>query len=593
MKFRFSPDFVIDSDAEPFCREGLRIGNLGGPGSGKSHNNALLIEQFLTQGGTVVIFQPRDEYYTLKEKFDILSVGGVHAKDIDFALTSPATYAKAVVENGISMIFYTSDVEDEDKLVDWVSRFFQAIMKLEEVYHRPLMVIPEESHEYLPNNPKGHVCAPWTYNRMIKAFKDLSTQGRKLNIIAVVSSQRPQEVNFTIRQLCNVTFYGKFGSQDIKYIDKECLTYVRKLGVEIESEKLVQLSKGEWLVIQGSQSRFIMVTEPRLTKHGADTPNLEYVAPRASAVKQTVDDLAKSIMDALAKEQAEGSELEKIKRKLRDMEKKLEESEKKANIKLNLQEMMKPSAPAPVKASINNVDAQQLKDLQGELEEFRSGRKLPGDVKQRIDLVEADKKNLQKMVDDGNDAHNDMCQELFELQEKLRPFNDFVKAFVAILPVSASAGVPALGKEEISALLGSEAKKMVEEFKKAAEDAAKREMVKYAAQDGAATVAVTECIPEIQHKIERPVVQTDEKTRDGQFITMALRGFFDQERRVPEIAKELDRWYIFSISKNVWRDLSPYLEKLVKLKVLQRKEAGSGWVYLLADGAKDRIKEAA
>lgn len=321
MKFRFSENLVIDSDAEPFCREGLRIANFGGPGSGKSFNNALMIEQFLLQGGTVVIFQPRDEYFTLKEKFDILSVGGVHAKDVDFALTAPLTYAKAVVENGISMIFYTSDVEDEAKLVDWVSRFLHAIMKLQETHHRPLMILPEESQEYLPNSTAGHIAPPWVYNRMIKAFKDCSTQGRKLNIITVESSQRPQEVNFTIRQLANVTFYGKFASHDTKYLDKEVLDTVRKNGVEIRAEQLTRFGKGEWFVVLGSQSQFVTVTEKRLTKHGADTPSLEYVAPRASEVKQTVDELAKSIMAALEKERTEESDLEKTKRLLRETQK--------------------------------------------------------------------------------------------------------------------------------------------------------------------------------------------------------------------------------------------------------------------------------
>ena len=590
MKFRFSPDFVIDSDAEPFCREGLRIGNFGGPGSGKSHNNALVIEQFLTQGGTVVIFQPRDEYFTLKEKFDILSVGGVHAKDIDFALTSPATYAKAVVENGISMIFYTSDVEDEDKLVDWVSRFFQAIMKLEEVYHRPLMVIPEESHEYLPNNPKGHVCAPWTYNRMIKAFKDLSTQGRKLNIIAVVSSQRPQEVNFTIRQLCNVTFYGKFGSQDIKYIDKECLTYVRKLGVEIESERLVQLSKGEWLVIQGSQSRFIVVTEPRLTKHGADTPSLEYVAPRASAVKQTVDELAKSIMDALAKEQAEGSELEKAKRKLHDTEKKLEESEKKANIKMSLQEMMKPSTPAPVKASVDKAEFEvekrkrevaekELKEKRAELEKttvimvaavseadlngYSRGRvDAETEMQKKIEFLELKEKGFKERIEQ---AEKDL-KVFDELRSWLRITLNIQNIYDNIHRVEEK--IPTMLPTALPASLPS--------------------------ADGAATVAVTECIPEIQHKIERPTVETNELSgNDGRLITLVLNGFFDEKRRLGEMAKEIDRRFAVIVS-NYKRDLVPALERLIQLKVLQREEESGkgGYVYWLEAGAKDRIKEA-
>ena len=362
MRLRLSSDFVVDSDVEPWRREGLRIAMLGGPGSGKSWNNSLLAEQFLQQGGTVVIFQPRDEYFTLKEKFDVLSVGGVHAKDMEFALTSPSLYAKAVVEDGLSMIFYTSAVDDEQKLIDWVSRFISLILKYQEQHKRPLLLILEEAQEYAPRSASGHVAPPWIYNRMIKAFKDCFTQGRKLNIIAVASSQRPQELNFTIRQLANLTFYGKFSDQDIGYIDKECLKYVRQHGISIDASKLVELSLGEWLVIMGKKSRFVKVTEKRITKHGAETPKLEYVAPRPTEVKKTIDELSKSILAALEKEEAEKSELEKIKRKLHETEEKLKAAEKKADIKVSVREMLEGKQDVGAAAPIDNgVDVEELK----------------------------------------------------------------------------------------------------------------------------------------------------------------------------------------------------------------------------------------
>ncbi|RLI40228.1 hypothetical protein DRO69_13170, partial [Candidatus Bathyarchaeota archaeon] len=345
MRFRFSEDFVIDTDEEPWCREGLRVTMLGGPGSGKSWNNSLLAEQFLMQGGTVVIFQPRDEYYTLKEKFDVLSVGGVHAKDMEFALTSPSIYAKAVVEDGISMSFYTSGVEDEEKLVDFVSRFIRYLMRYQEKHKRPLMIILEDAEDYIPKAASGHVAPPWVYNRMIRRFKDLYTQGRKLNIIGVASSQRPQQLNFTVRQLANLVFYGGFSPQDITYIQRECLRPYKERGIEVDANQLLDLSLGRWLVITGKQARFITVTEPRLTKHGAETPKLTYVAPRTMEAKSTIDQLAKTILEAMQKEEAEKSELEKAKRKIRELTKKLEVAEKKAEIKLSVKEMLEAGVP--------------------------------------------------------------------------------------------------------------------------------------------------------------------------------------------------------------------------------------------------------
>jgi hypothetical protein len=396
MKFHFSSDFVVDSDVEPWRREGLRIAMLGGPGSGKSWNNSLLAEQFLQQGGTVVIFQPRDEYFTLKEKFDVLSVGGVHAKDIEFALTSPSLYAKAVVEDGLSMIFYTSAVDDEQKLIDWVSRFISLILKYQEQHKRPLLLILEEAQEYAPRSASGHVAPPWIYNRMIKAFKDCFTQGRKLNIIAVASSQRPQELNFTIRQLANLTFYGKFSDQDISYIDKECLKYVRQHGITIDASKLVELSLGEWLVIMGKKSRFVKITHERITKHGAETPRLEYVAPRPTEAKKTIDDLSKSILAALEKEEAEASELEKSKRKIRDLEEKLKATEQKANIKLSVKEMLSESEKSSkdVLTIVSKEDKESKEKLEKRIEFLELKEK---HYKEQLERAEKDLKAYDEL----------------------------------------------------------------------------------------------------------------------------------------------------------------------------------------------------
>ena len=340
MKFRFSRNFVIDTSKEPFNREGLRITMLGGPGSGKSYNNCLFAEQFLRQHGTIVVFQPRDEYYTLKEKFDVVCVGGVHAKDIDFALTKPKMYAKHVVEDGISMIFYTAD-KDEEKLVQWTSRFIEHLLTLQETHHRPLLIILEEAQEYVPKSAAGHSAPPWVFNRMIRTFKKCFTEGRKLNVIAIASSQRPQLLDFTIRQLANVKFFGKFSSQDIKYVDKECLKIIREEGIDVKASRLLHLKKGEWLVNCELMTDYIMVTHPRLTKHGAETPKLEYIAPRTNETKRTVSDLAAAIKEALEKEAAEQSELEKAKREIRTLRKKLEVAEEKARIKLSVKDMLK------------------------------------------------------------------------------------------------------------------------------------------------------------------------------------------------------------------------------------------------------------
>lgn len=379
MRFRLSGDFVVDSDLEPWRTEGLRICLFGGPGSGKSYTASLFAEQFLSQGGTAVIFQPRAEYNTLKERFDVLAVSGPVGKDLDFTPVSPASYAKAVVESGLSMIFYTEDVEDEEKLVDFVCRFIRCLLNYEELHRRPVLLIVEEAQEYAPSRPSGRAAPPWVYQRMVKGFKDCFLQGRKLNVSAIAVSPRPQEVNFTVRQLANLTFYGKFSGQDIEYLDRECLKWYRQRDVKVEASRLLDLKPGEWLVIRGAEASFVHVTEPRLTRHGAETPRLKRVAPRAEETSKALSELAKELSEAVKRAEAEESELQRAKTRISQLEAELEEARKEVErlktaltVKETLKVEVKPAeiklpeikvAPAAVQLPkvVENLDADAKK----------------------------------------------------------------------------------------------------------------------------------------------------------------------------------------------------------------------------------------
>jgi hypothetical protein len=333
LKLQLSRDFIIDSDASPWNIEGIRIALFGGPGSGKSWTSALLVEQWLDQGGTTVIFEPRAEYQTLKERYDLVVFGGPYGKDMDFLPVTPKTYAKAVVEDGVSMIFYTSDVDEEDKLINFVSAFFKHLLKLQEIHKRPLLLVIEESQEYAPRTTKGRTAPPWIFSKMIKAFRDCFLQGRKLNVSTIAVSPRPQDIDFGIRQLANLTLYGKFSRQDIGYIDRECFQPYRQKSEHTPAQiykahDLIDLPTAKWLLISGKEARYIEVTEPRKTRHGAETPKLTYIAPRKQKTQKSIESLAKSLKTAIEEEQTEGSELDKEKRKTRKLDEELTETKK-------------------------------------------------------------------------------------------------------------------------------------------------------------------------------------------------------------------------------------------------------------------------
>ncbi len=395
MKIRFSDDFILNSEEDPWRVEGFRVGFFGAPGSGKSYCTAVVVEQFLDQGGTVVIFQPRAEWHTLKERYgQVQVVGGPFNQDVPFIASEPKLYADAVVNQGISMVFYTGDFEDEEQLVKFVSSFISYLLRFEETVKRPILLVVEETQEYAPRSSQGHIAPPWVYNRMIKQFKDCFTQGRKLNVSPVAISQRPQEVNYTIRQLCNLTLYGKFAPQDISYIDKECLKPYREKGITINANQLLDLKAGQWLTIKGSEAAVVNFTVKRKTPHGADTPKLEYVAPPSREVEETISDLGKRLQEMLEKRKAEESELEKAKRRIQTLETSLEDLKKKAEIKLNLSEMLqgKDTSKGETEVKVKEVTA----FYEGEVERLNSELQ---EKTQKIAELEGSIKEIQSLKD--------------------------------------------------------------------------------------------------------------------------------------------------------------------------------------------------
>lgn len=386
MKFKFSQDLVIDSEVEPWSVEGIRLGFFGAPGSGKSYGAAVFIEQFLEQGGTLALFQPRAEWHTLREIFPLTIVGGPYLQDIPLIHEEAKLYAEAVVKDGISMVLYTGDIEEEDKLVAFAESFVRNILRLEETVKRPVLLVLEETQEYAPRSSQGHIAPPWVYNRMIKQFKDCFTQGRKLGVNPVCISQRPQEVNYTIRQLCNLVFYGKFAAQDISYIDKECLRAYRDKGLEIRGERLLDLQKGQWISIGPGFAKQITIPPLRKTKHGADTPRLEYVAPLTSAVQATVTDLSKRLTEMLEKRKTEESELEKAKRKISELEQEKVGLEEKVKMAGNLRDLL----------TQGEGDGQKIKEAYEKgLSEGKSSREY--ELKNTNQILEAASEEIKKL----------------------------------------------------------------------------------------------------------------------------------------------------------------------------------------------------
>lgn len=459
MRFRFSEDFVVDTVDEPWKSEGLRAGFFANPGAGKSYNCAILVEQWLDQGGTVVIFEPRAEWHTLKQRYPVQVVGGPFNQDVPLVESEPTLYADVVVEQGVSMVFYTGDIEDEEDLVKFVYRFVNRLLRLQEKIHRPILLVIEETQEYAPRTATGRIAPPWVYNRMIKALKDCFVQGRKLNVCPVAMSQRPQEVNFTIRQLCNLVWFGGFSAQDAGYLDSEVFKHFRRNGVDVSADDVMGIPSGEWLVIVGRKTHKIKVTEKRKTPHGADTPTLEYVQPVSSSIKDTVSRLGEQLRDMLAKRAAEKSELDKAKRKIRDQEKRIEELQQKVQFGVNLKEILERSTKNGLsEKELNKRIKEVSKQYDNQIEQLE---KTIDDRGQEIEGLKKEVNILKKGLDE-RDAR------IEELKSEREDFIDLRRVMKRILGPAETRVVEKVetespSMEEISAIVDARVRQIVAE----------------------------------------------------------------------------------------------------------------------------------
>lgn len=349
--------FIIDSDMEPWRSEGIRAALYSAPGTGKSYTvAACFVEPFLDQGGVTVIFEPRSEWHTLKETYGSVLVAGGPFQDVPLAVNSARVYAEAVIKHGVSIVFDFSEIEDRD-LVRFAAELLARLYTLQNIHRRPILLFFEEMAEFCPLHSRGRAVEPWIYDRMKSRIVKIATQGRPLGFNLVFTSQRPAQLDFTTRMMANLSLYGRFHPRDLAELREVLKSY----DAAVRAEECVKMPRGSWLLIASGEARIITIDAERKTPHGADTPLLSAAAPMPKEAKAAVDNLTKTIMEALEREKRERSELEEAKAKIRMLEAELEEARREIE-RLKTALMVKESIKVEVKPIEVKVPGVKVED---------------------------------------------------------------------------------------------------------------------------------------------------------------------------------------------------------------------------------------
>ena len=223
MKIRISDDLVLGADLVVST-----AGIFATKGQGKSHLAQVMAEEMLSQGQVLVAIDPTDAWHGLRssadgksEGYPVVVIGGDHG-DLRLEPGAAVQLAEAVVSERFSCVICTDGLSDlaETKFV----REF-----LDTIYRRnrePIHIFVDEADVFAPQKPFDVEDA-----RCIRAMSHVVRRGRKKGIGTTLITQRPAELNASVRTMVDMLFVlGMSHNLDIDAVEKWLRLRKKKQG---------------------------------------------------------------------------------------------------------------------------------------------------------------------------------------------------------------------------------------------------------------------------------------------------------------------------------------------------------------------------
>jgi hypothetical protein len=358
------------SDSLSLTREAATwvLAYLAKRGAGKTYNAAVQAEEMLKAGIPIGVIDGMGIWWGLRSSADgkgtglpIVVFGGEHA-DLPLVPERSTEMAKAIVESNISFVLDLSGFS-KTLMRKIVQAFLDELYRINRVERH---VFIEESDMFAPQRPFGPEAI-----MCLSAVDNFIRRGGNHNLGCTLITQRTAVLNKDVlTQADCLVILRTLAPQD-----KEAIQAWVKEQTDEDKEKLKafydslkDLENGEaWVWHPEKPSIYCRVKfRQRETFHATR----EFILnPQASQIKLM------NVSDFVSK------------------------------FKSIFEQKTLPVA-SPTSTSINNVDAQQLKGLQAEVgalrtevEEFRSGRKLPESVQQRLKFLGEVKLDLEKRLE--------------------------------------------------------------------------------------------------------------------------------------------------------------------------------------------------
>jgi hypothetical protein len=224
-------------------------------GAGKSWAIGVICEQLCKRNIGFCIIDTEGEYFSLKEKFQLLWVGKDSMCDLDIEKVDPNELASAAMKKNVPVIFDVSEVLDERKAVAEISKaLFEAATRL----RTPYLLIIEEADKFAPQRGKP-----------LEEIGEISRRGRKRGLGMLLATQRPAFLSKDVLSQCDNQLIGKLTTEsDLTAVN---LFFTSRK----ELEELSKLKPGEFFALGNIVERKMRIhVIRRETTHRGFTPKL-------------------------------------------------------------------------------------------------------------------------------------------------------------------------------------------------------------------------------------------------------------------------------------------------------------------------------
>ncbi|PIN99804.1 hypothetical protein COT72_04415 [archaeon CG10_big_fil_rev_8_21_14_0_10_43_11] len=222
-------------------------------GAGKSYLIGVLCEELLKKEWPFCIIDPEGEYSSLKQKFNLLWVGGENS-DVPLETCDLAKLAKTAITDYYPLILDVSEAKNPKAVVNtFCEHLFQAETKL----RKPYLLIVEEADKFAPQ--KG--------NNDVRIIHDIARRGRKRGLGLLLATQRPAFIDKDVLSQCNNQMIGKLTL-------KNDLDAVKLFFESTQELKTLMTLEPGYFYFMGDfvDTKALIKSRERLTKHQGYTP---------------------------------------------------------------------------------------------------------------------------------------------------------------------------------------------------------------------------------------------------------------------------------------------------------------------------------